>query len=77
MKKHLFFVICVIVLISCREKTPVGETEFYFDNSQPINDSELTSIPSKFIGNYRIAGIKYLLFRNRRFMSKSMLHTLK
>lgn len=61
MKKYLFFVICVIVLISCGEKTPVGETEFHFDKPQPINDSELTSIPSKFIGKYSNSRDKILI----------------
>lgn len=51
MKKYLFLGLIGLVLYSCKE-TAKGETEFYFDNPQPINDSELNSIPSKFIGEY-------------------------
>lgn len=49
MKKH-FLIIAVIALVSCKEVRL--ENNVYFEEAQPINDSELTKIPSKFIGEY-------------------------
>lgn len=51
MKKCLFFILAGLLFASCKE-TAIGETEFYFDSPQPINDSELSTIPSKYRGQY-------------------------
>jgi len=54
MKKIVVLVVVSFMLFSCKDKvaeSPDGYT-FYFNNPQPINDSELTSIPNKFIGEY-------------------------
>jgi hypothetical protein len=41
-----------LLVSSCKERAiPVGNT-YYFLEPQPINDSELNSIPNKFIGLY-------------------------
>ena len=42
------------MLYSCRDKCelPFDSYIFYFKNPQPLNDSELNSIPTKFIGEY-------------------------
>lgn len=60
MKKYLVATIVLAALISCN-KTPLGETAFYFDNPQPINDSELSKIPSKFIGEYSNSSDKVVI----------------
>lgn len=49
MKKYFLFV-AVAILVSCKEVRL--ENNVYFEEPQPINDSELTIIPSKFIGEY-------------------------
>lgn len=51
--KKLLFVLLLVTIYSCKqaEDTPVG-SNFYFENPQPIDDSELLKIPNKFIGNY-------------------------
>ena len=51
--KNLFILLASLLLLaSCKENAvPVGNT-YYFSNPQPINDSELNSIPNKFIGLY-------------------------
>jgi len=49
MKKYFLFV-AFAVLASCKEVRL--ENNVYFEEAQPINDSQLTKIPSKFIGKY-------------------------
>lgn len=53
MKKMTLLIIMSVVMISCKqvEAVPVGNI-FYFENPQPINDSELSSFPNKFEGIY-------------------------
>lgn len=57
MKKYLFLVIVAIAIVSCKEELNDGMLNFYFDNPQPVNDSELSELPSGFIGTY-VAGDK-------------------
>jgi len=49
------------LIVSCKqsEAVPFGNN-FYFENPQPINDSELTSIPNKFQGIYMNSDSVYL-----------------
>ena len=52
MKNILILLASSILFASCKEHAvPVGNT-FYFSEPQPMNDSELNSIPDKFIGLY-------------------------
>lgn len=54
MKKYLILLITILFFASCKEraaKHPIGNT-YYYQEPQPINDSELNSIPNKFIGLY-------------------------
>ncbi len=62
MKKII--VIFLLVFISCKntEAIPAGNT-FYFENPQPINDSELKSFPNNFLGLYMSSDSTYLNFQ--------------
>jgi hypothetical protein len=52
MKNFLILLASSILFASCKQHAvPVGNT-FYFSTPQPMNDSELNSIPDKFIGLY-------------------------
>ena len=54
-------------MISCKQTECNGMPDgnnFYFENPQPINDSELSSIPNKFKGIYRNADSLYLNITN-------------
>ena len=52
MKKIILVLVVVLSLVSCKqEQTPVGNN-FLFVKTQPINESELSKIPNKFLGNY-------------------------
>lgn len=54
MKKYLILLITILFFASCKERAaehPIGNT-YYYQEPQPINDSELNSIPNKFIGLY-------------------------
>ena len=50
MKKY-FLIVGLLGFLSCKrvEAEPAG-FNFYFENPQPINDAELSKIPSKFLG---------------------------
>ena len=52
MKKYLFLGIVAVALMSCKEELNEGMLNFYFDNPQPVNDSELSELPSGFRGSY-------------------------
>lgn len=52
MKNLLILLASMLLFASCKEHAvPVGNT-YYFSYPQPVNDSELNSIPNKFIGLY-------------------------
>lgn len=54
MTKYLILLITILFFASCKERAaehPIGNT-YYYQEPQPINDSELNSIPNKFIGLY-------------------------
>lgn len=55
MKKNFLILALVIITVSCRKADAImcdGCLTFYFENSQPANDSELNGFPSKFKGLY-------------------------
>ena len=54
MNKIFLIFVLILVLASCKkeEAFSVDGFLFYFEKSQPINDSELNSFPSKFKGLY-------------------------
>jgi hypothetical protein len=53
MKKITLIFVLFGLMVSCKKRVaiPVGN-DFYFETPQPINDSELSSIPNKFQGIY-------------------------
>jgi hypothetical protein len=56
MKSQFFLVLLVLPFLSCKNvmTEPFETLDLYFENPQPINDSELSKIPSKFFGSYCI-----------------------
>jgi len=50
--------LCAIFLFSCKEIA--DGNDLYFENPQPINDSELKEIPNKFLGLYKDADSVFL-----------------
>lgn len=60
MKKY-FFLLGLLFVISCKraEAEPFG-LSFYFENPQPINDSELSKFPSKFRGVFMSSDSVYI-----------------
>ena len=51
--KYLFLFFSIICLFSCKNyKVERVGNEFYFNSTQPINDSELNKFPNKFVGLY-------------------------
>ncbi len=59
MKKYLL-ILSLIFLVSCKKTEPVFESNFRFANAQPINNSELSKIPNKFLGVFMNADSTYL-----------------
>jgi hypothetical protein len=67
MKKLSLLLVLFVLLVSCKqlasEAVPSGNN-FFFENPQPINDSELSSIPNKFQGTYMNSDSLYLNITN-------------
>jgi hypothetical protein len=59
--KKIILVLALLIFLSCKktECEPDG-LSFYFENPQPINDSELSKIPNKFRGLYMNQDSVYL-----------------
>lgn len=54
MRKAIISLALTLTMMSCKQTEDLTEEglKFYFENPQPINDSELSKIPSKFVGDY-------------------------
>lgn len=71
MKKYLL-VLCLILLFSCRKTEEVPfESYFRFSSPQPINDSELSKIPNKFLGVFMNADSTYLNINSNCILSEN------
>ncbi len=71
MKNVLILLASSFLFASCKEHAvPVGNT-FYFSEPQPINDSDLNSIPNKFIGLYVNEDSIYLNVSKRMITEES------
>ena len=72
MKKIFLILILLIVSSSCKkaDAEPMcdGCLTFYFENPQPINDSELNSFPSKFKGLYMNSDSTFLRIEENRIL---------
>jgi hypothetical protein len=72
MKKIFVILIVIIVSSSCKKADaaaePYGSFTFYFENPQPINDSELNGVPSKFKGIYIASDSTFLRIEEDRIL---------
>lgn len=71
MKKFLFLGLVAVVLISCKEVLNAGDLNFYFNSPQPVNDSELSEFPSRFVGTYAFDGKERLVISNFEIYSEN------
>ena len=62
----------MLLFFSCKERSahPIGNT-YYFQEPQPINDSELNSIPNKYLGLYVNEDSIYLNVSKRMIVEES------
>jgi hypothetical protein len=69
-----FFIITVLALFSsCKDiasEEPSGNN-YYFENPQPINDSELSKMPNKFLGLYMSSDSVYLDFKENMILKEN------
>ncbi|MBB4803224.1 hypothetical protein HNP37_003299 [Flavobacterium nitrogenifigens] len=74
MKKRFIIFVVIAVVSSCKkadaEATPLNSYTFYFENPQPINDSELNSFPPKFQGLYKTADSNFLRITDDRILKE-------
>lgn len=65
MKKIALLFVLSFLMVSCKQsEVPADGNNFYFENPQPINDSELSSIQNKFKGIYMSEDSLYLNITN-------------
>lgn len=71
MKFKLLLFLILFQLFSCKNKLaePVG-IDLYFENPQPEYDSELSKIPSKFLGSYCIDENSFLVVTKDQIVTK-------
>ena len=73
MKKYIL-VLALLAFISCKksafEPEPAG-LNFYFENTQPINDAELSKIPNKFQGLFMSSDSIYLIIKEDIILKES------
>ncbi|MGO4771959.1 hypothetical protein ACEN2I_09860 [Flavobacterium sp. W22_SRS_FK3] len=63
MKKIILIIALIIISVSCKKadlEADYDGIKFYFENPQPINNSELNGFPAKFKGLYRNADSTFL-----------------
>ena len=72
MKNLLFLSALTLFFASCKERAahPIGNT-YYYQEPQPINDSELNSIPNKYLGLYVNEDSIYLNVSKRMIAEES------
>jgi hypothetical protein len=71
MKNLLILCAFPLLLVSCKEHAiPIGNT-YYYQEPQPINDSELNSIPNKYLGLYVNEDSIYLNVSKRMIKEES------
>ncbi|WP_396145129.1 hypothetical protein [Flavobacterium sp.] len=71
MKKLALLFVLLFLMISCKQsEVPTDGNNFYFENPQPINDSELSSIPNKFKGIYMSEDSIFLNITNNMIFSE-------
>ena len=72
MKNLLILSAIMLFYASCKERSahPIGNT-YYFQEPQPINDSELNSIPNKYLGLYVNEDSIYLNVSKRMIVEES------
>jgi len=87
MKKLILIFVLITILSSCKKADAAvvevcdGCLTFYFENPQPINDSELREFPSKFKGLYMTSDSAFLRIDDdriyREFFLKFRVHRQK
>ncbi len=63
----------LIFLVSCKKTEPVFESNFRFANAQPINNSELSKIPIKFLGVFMNADSTFLNIKPNIILTENYL----
>jgi hypothetical protein len=71
MKKIVLLFGVILLLVSCKQSECPAGNMFFFEAPQPINDSELTSIPNKFQGIYMNSDSVYLNIKKNIIYTES------
>lgn len=73
MKKYLL-ILGLIFLVSCKKTEEISfESNFRFASAQPINDSELSKIPNKFLGIFMNKDSTYLNIKSNIILTENYL----
>jgi hypothetical protein len=70
MKNFLLFIVSIF-LLSCKKNESVFESNFRFASAQPINDSELSHIPNKFLGIYMNSDSTFLNIKSNIILTEN------
>jgi len=69
---YLLFSLITLLLFSCKQvdATIVSETDFSFNNQQPVNDSKINHFPRSITGEYMNIDSTYLILTDKQIIYK-------
>lgn len=69
-----FFTAISVLFTSCKDFALPADfvNDFYFENPQPINDSEVIKVPAQFLGQYMNEDSVYLNFKENIILIEKM-----
>ena len=67
--KPIFYSLIFILIFSCKQADfIVTETDFSFNQQQPINQSNISHFPKSIIGNYINSDSTYLIVTDKQLL---------
>lgn len=68
--KKLLLLIVFLLFLSCKDNAKIDGLSFYFESPQPINDSELSKIPNRFLGVFMNSDSLFLEVKENCILQK-------
>ena len=71
MKKAIFLIFIITFIVSCKKAESCADClTFYFENPQPVNDSELDHFPNRFRGLYMNKDSTFIIIDKDRILEE-------
>ncbi len=70
--RTFFVLLAALLFLSCKDKS-APQHSFYFENPQPVNDSELSRFPDRFLGRFMASDSSFMVVSKTTILSESYL----